>query len=47
METILGLIGLIVFIVCVIAIAAGVTWLVVKVSPNPEDKRKKEQEQAA
>jgi hypothetical protein len=46
-ETVLGLIGLVAFIVCVISFAAGVTWLVVKVSPNPEDKRKKEQQQAA
>jgi hypothetical protein len=45
-ETVLGLIGLIIFIVCVISIAAGVTWLVVKVSPNPEDKKKKEQQPA-
>jgi len=31
--TALGLLGMIVFIACVIAIAAGVTWLVVKYSP--------------
>jgi hypothetical protein len=31
--TALGLFGMIVFIACVIAIAAGVTWLVVKYSP--------------
>ena len=30
MATVLGLIGLVVFIVCVIALAAGITWLVVK-----------------
>jgi hypothetical protein len=28
-----------VFIVCTITLAAGVTWLVVKISPNPEEKR--------
>ena len=33
MLTALGLLGMIVFIACVIAIAAGVTWLVVKYSP--------------
>jgi Mn2+/Fe2+ NRAMP family transporter len=38
-ETVLGLIGMAVFIVCVIALAASVTWLVVKISPNPEEKR--------
>ncbi len=31
--TALGLLGMVVFIACVIAIAAGVTWLVVKYSP--------------
>jgi len=29
-------IGLAVFIVCVIALAAGITWVVVKVSPTRE-----------
>ena len=33
MLDVLGLILFVVFIVCVIAIAAGVTWLVVKYSP--------------
>jgi hypothetical protein len=30
---VLGLLGMLVFITCVIALAAGVTWLVVKYSP--------------
>jgi hypothetical protein len=30
-NTALGLFGLLVFVVCVIALAAGLTWLVVKV----------------
>jgi hypothetical protein len=34
MSTALGLIGLVVFIVAVIALAAGVTWAVVKLSPQ-------------
>jgi hypothetical protein len=34
MATVLGLLGLLLFIVCVIALAAGVTWLVVKISPQ-------------
>ena len=34
MTTVLGLIGIVVFIVGVIALAAGVTWLVVKLSPG-------------
>jgi hypothetical protein len=32
-DTVLGLLGLIVFIVCVIVFAATITWVVVKVSP--------------
>ncbi|HEY3184178.1 MAG TPA: hypothetical protein VGJ77_15160 [Gaiellaceae bacterium] len=39
MATALGLVGIVIFIVCVIALAAGVTWLVVKISPNPEEKK--------
>ena len=35
MHTILGLLGIAVFIPCVIAIAAGITWAVVKFSPAP------------
>jgi hypothetical protein len=31
--TFLGLLGMILFIVAVVALAAGVTWLVVKYSP--------------
>ena len=33
MDAILGLLGLVVFIVCVILLAAAMTWLVVKISP--------------
>jgi hypothetical protein len=36
----LGLLGIAVFIACVIALAAGVTWLVVRFSPAPKDKKK-------
>ena len=40
MDTVLGLIGVVIWIVCVIGLAASVTWLVVKVFPTdkPEDK---------
>jgi hypothetical protein len=31
---VLGLLGMAVFIVCVIALAAGVTWIVVRFSPG-------------
>jgi hypothetical protein len=30
---VLGLLGMVLFIACVIALAAGVTWLVVRYSP--------------
>jgi hypothetical protein len=40
MSTVLGLIGVAVFIVVVIAIAATVTWAVVKISPAPGSKGK-------
>jgi hypothetical protein len=36
---ILGLIGLAAFIACILALSASVTWLVVRVSPNPNKKR--------
>jgi hypothetical protein len=38
-ENVLGLIGFAVFILCTIALAAGITWAVVKISPNPNSKR--------
>jgi hypothetical protein len=33
-TTALGLLGLLVYIVCVILLAAATTWLVVKISPS-------------
>ena len=38
METALGLIGLVLFAAAVIALAAAVTWVVVKVSPAEKPK---------
>jgi hypothetical protein len=38
MATALGLAGLVLFIVCVIALAAAVTWAVVKLSPQRREK---------
>jgi hypothetical protein len=38
METILGLIGIVVFIVAVLALSAGVTWAVVRVTPQKKPK---------
>jgi hypothetical protein len=34
LENVLGLIGMALFIVATIALAAGVTWLVVKITPS-------------
>ncbi len=31
---VLGLLGIAVFIVCVMGLAAGVTWVVVRLTPN-------------
>ena len=42
MYTVLGLLGLAVFIVFVIALAAAVTWVVVRYSPAPKDEPKPE-----
>jgi hypothetical protein len=39
-ENVLGVIGLALFIVGMISLAAGVTWLVVKVSPMPSSSKK-------
>ena len=38
----LGLLGIAVFIVAVIAFAAGVTWLVVRLTPSHDKKPKAE-----
>jgi hypothetical protein len=38
MDTVLGLIGIVVFCTCVIALAAAVTWSVVKLLPAKQPK---------
>jgi hypothetical protein len=38
METVLGLLGMLVYIVAVLALASGVTWIVVKLSPSKSAK---------
>jgi hypothetical protein len=40
MANVLGLIGFAVFIVATVALAAGVTWLVVRLSPVPGAKKR-------
>jgi hypothetical protein len=34
-ETVLGLLAFCLFIVCVISLAAGISWLVVRLTPTP------------
>ncbi|HEX4519935.1 MAG TPA: hypothetical protein VH063_10180 [Gaiellaceae bacterium] len=41
MADVLGLIGFALFIVCTIALAAGITWGVVRISPKPKPAVKK------
>jgi hypothetical protein len=38
-ETVLGLLGLALFIVGVISLAAGVTWTVVKITPAEKQQK--------
>ena len=40
MGTILGLLGLIVFVVALTSLAASVTWLVVRLFPSNDQKKK-------
>jgi hypothetical protein len=51
METVLGLLGLLVYIIGIVSLAAGVTWVVVKLSPSKAQKqleaRQAKQKQAA
>jgi hypothetical protein len=37
-SSVLGLLGLIVYVVFVIGIAAGITWLVVRITPTGKKK---------
>ncbi len=36
MDNVLGLIGFVLFIVGTVSLAAGITWLVVRISPLPD-----------
>ena len=44
MDTVLGLIGLVVFAACVIALAAVTTWIVVRLSPGGQKKKQQPQQ---
>jgi hypothetical protein len=46
MDVVLGLFGIVVWILVVIALAMAVTWLVVKVSPTSDPKRPKDKQPA-
>jgi hypothetical protein len=39
MGTVLGLLGLVGYIALIVGLAAGVTWLVVKLSPSKSQKQ--------
>jgi hypothetical protein len=43
LESVLGVISLIVYIAAIVGLSAGVTWLVIKISPS-RDKPKSEPE---
>jgi hypothetical protein len=43
METVLGLVGVIIFIPCVIGLAAAVTWVVIRLSPGAQEARERAQ----
>jgi hypothetical protein len=40
MDTVLGLLGMVVWIIGVMALAAGVTYAVIRLSPGERDKSK-------
>ena len=39
MDTVLGLLGMAIYLVAVVSLAASVTWLVVKLSPSKSQKQ--------
>jgi hypothetical protein len=43
MDKILGLLGILVWIAAVMALAAGVTWAVIRLSPGGKSDKKPEQ----
>jgi len=47
MDTVLGLIGLAIYIVGIVSLAAAVTWGVVKISPSKSQKQLEARQQKA
>jgi hypothetical protein len=41
-DTVLGLLGLVVFSACIIALAAVTTWIVVRLSPGRQRQQKQQ-----
>ncbi len=39
MDQVIGLLGLLVYIAVIVALAAGITWIVVKLSPSKSQKQ--------
>ena len=39
MDTVLGLLGLLAYIAVIVLLAAGITWIVVKLSPSKSQKQ--------
>ena len=47
MDTVLGLIGLAIYMTAVVSLAAAITWLVVKLSPSKSQKQLEARKNAA
>jgi hypothetical protein len=47
MDTVLGLLGLLVYIAAIVGLACGVTWVVVKLSPSKSQKQLEAKQQRA
>jgi hypothetical protein len=47
MDTVLGLIGLAIYMTAVVSLASAITWLVVKLSPSKSQKQLEARKNAA
>ena len=47
MDTVLGLISLVIYMTLVVSLAASITWLVVKISPSKSQKQADAKKSAA
>ena len=47
MSNVLGLIGFVAYVVSIVGVAAGVTWIVVRLTPPPEEADARRRAQAA